>query len=243
MGLLKEIGWLLRRKAVVVKNPRYHQDGLTTKHNCDFLKDPLFLRACATAKETGEWRGAELHWRVFVEIWAAVHGSKLEGDFVHCGVERGSTARVVIEYVDFKNLPKRFYLLDTFCGLVEDQISAEERAHGISRLVYDECYEEVTRTFAPFPNVEIIRGKIPDTLSQVPSESVAYLSIDMNCAKPEIAAAEFFWPRMSSGAVMVLDDYGWKMCIEQKKAFDEFADRHDVMILPLPTGQGLIVKP
>ena len=31
----------------------------------------------------------------------------------------------------------------------------------------------------------------------------------MNCAAPELAAAEFFWDRLTTGAVVVLDDYGW----------------------------------
>lgn len=241
--MLKEIGWLLRGKGVVVRNPRYHEDGLTTRHNCDFIDEPRFRRAYAASEETGEFGGARCRWRALVEVWAAVHGSRLEGDFVHCGVERGSFARIIIEYLRFEMLPKRFYLLDTFCGLVDEQISPAERALGMGDVEYDDCFEEVKATFAPFPNVEIVRGAVPDTLHRVPSESIAYVSIDMNCVLPEIAAAECFWPRMSSGAMMVLDDYGWKAHYEQKKAFDDFAARHGVMLLPLPTGQGLIVKP
>ena len=65
----------------------------------------------------------------------------------------------------------------------------------------------------------------------------------MNCAAPEIAAAEFFRDNLVSGAVIVLDDYGWKGYIEQKKAFDDFASRKGVQVLSLPTGQGLIFKP
>lgn len=64
----------------------------------------------------------------------------------------------------------------------------------------------------------------------------------MNCTIPEIAAAEFFWPKMSTGAVIVLDDYGHQGFDEQHLAFDEFARKKRVPILCLPTGQGLIVK-
>ena len=75
------------------------------------------------------------------------------------------------------------------------------------------------------------------------AEKVCYVSLDMNAARPEIAAAEFFWPKMSSGAVMVLDDYGWPFHEVQKREFDAFAARHGVTVLPLPTGQGLMFKP
>jgi hypothetical protein len=65
----------------------------------------------------------------------------------------------------------------------------------------------------------------------------------MNCAPPEIAAADHFWDRLSPGAVMLLDDYGYYGFTPQKEAFDEFARRRGIAICALPTGQGLIVKP
>ncbi len=65
----------------------------------------------------------------------------------------------------------------------------------------------------------------------------------MNTRDPEIAAAEYFWDKLVSGAAIVLDDYGWRKHIEQKRAFDDFASRRGVQVLSLPTGQGLILKP
>ncbi len=84
---------------------------------------------------------------------------------------------------------------------------------------------------------------IPDTLPQVKAEKVCYLLIDMNCAAPEIAAAEYFWDKLVSGAAIILDDYGWDGHIVQKQAMDEFARRKGVSVLQLPTAQGLILKP
>jgi O-methyltransferase len=91
--------------------------------------------------------------------------------------------------------------------------------------------------------VEIICGSVPDTLSSVKIGKVCYLSIDMNNAAPEIAAANFFWDRLSPGAPILLDDYGFVRYETQKKAFDSFAAERDVKILALPTGQGLMIKP
>jgi len=88
-----------------------------------------------------------------------------------------------------------------------------------------------------------VQGIIPGTLSQVTAEKVSYLSIDMNCVAPEIAAAEFFWDKLVSGAVMVLDDYGFELHEPQKRAFDAFAEKRGVQVLSMPTGQGLIFKP
>jgi hypothetical protein len=232
------------RSYVLVHGPlTYNQDGLATRHNCDFMKDELFMEAYTLGKKTGSWGGADIHWRVYVVCWAANKAKSLEGDFIECGVNKGGYSRAIMNYVNFKNLKKKFYLLDTFCGLSEKYISDEEKKHGIKPGGYEECYESVKETFKDFNNVEIIRGTVPDTLPYVKAEKVSFLSLDMNCEAPEIAASEFFWDKLVSGAVMVLDDYGWGGHIMQKHAFDHFASRKGVQVLSLPTGQGLIFKP
>jgi len=232
----------IRHVAIVDGPLSYKQDGLYTLHNCDFLKDKLFLEAYGLGKKTGSWDGADIHWRVHVLFWAAGVAKNLEGDFVECGVNRGGFSRGIIHYIDFEKTNKKFYLLDTFCGLSEKYILSEEKQIGRKSGGYEECYEAVKQTFRDFHNVEIIRGAIPDILPKVAIERVAYLSIDMNSAIPEIAAAEYFWDKMVKGGVIVLDDYNYSGYLPQKNAFDEFAKRKDVKILQLPTGQGIIIK-
>ena len=84
---------------------------------------------------------------------------------------------------------------------------------------------------------------MPNSFSEVEIDHVAYLSIDMNITFPERKAIEFFWPKLSSGAMVILDDYGWEGYEDQKQSMDEFALSVGVEILSLPTGQGLVIKP
>lgn len=216
-----------------------------TRHNADFMRDPRFVAAYALGRATGSWPGGEPAWRTYVACWAAEKGSTLEGDFVECGVNRGGMSRAICQYVGFEKLDKRFWLLDTYHGLDEGLINEEERAQGRTahRDYYTECFAAVTETFRPYAGARIVQGAIPGTLSQVTAQQVAYLSIDMNCVAPEIAAAEFFWDKLVSGAVMVLDDYGFELHEPQKRAFDAFARERGVAVLSMPTGQGLIFKP
>jgi O-methyltransferase len=221
----------------------YNQDGLATVHSADFMKGERFARAYACGRETGSWGASEVQWRAHVCCWAAAKARNLEGDFVECGVNRGGLAMTVLTFVGLDSSSKRFFLLDTFNGLVERYISDREISLGVKPGGYEECHEAVRRTFADHPSVVLIRGAVPETLTQVTTKRVAYLSIDMNCMAPEIAAIEFFWNKLVSGAPVVLDDYGWLGHSEQKLAFDAFARREGVEILALPTGQGLILKP
>lgn len=221
----------------------YNYEGLATRVNCDFMRDKKFMESFNLGKATGSWESYNLYWNVYVVCWAARKGKDLPGDFVECGVNKGGFARAVIHYTDFQNLPKKYYLLDTFEGLCDAYISEEERILGIDRYGYryEECYDVVKDTFKQFSNVEIIKGPVPDTLPLVKADKVSFLSIDMNCAFPEIAAIEFFWDKLVSGAVVVLDDYGSH--IVQKRELDKFVSTRKIDILSLPTGQGLIFKP
>lgn len=223
---------------------RYNEDGLVSAHHPSFEDDPRFLAAYAAGKATGSWPHGDLRWRAHLVCWAAARGAGLPGDFVECGVNRGGYALTAMHYTGFPALGKRFFLLDTFEGLVAEQLGDDERAAGLRGGGYTPCHAAVLRTFAPFgDSVRIIRGVVPETLSQVDASRIAFLSIDMNAREPEIAAAEFFWDRLVPGAAMLLDDYGWRKHAAQRLAFDAFARDRGVPLLALPTGQGLILKP
>lgn len=229
-------------KVALVGPATYNEDGLATMHAAGFLDDPKFQEAYNLGRATGSWRGVEIRWRCFVCCWAAWHATKIEGDFVECGVNRGGYSRAIAHYIDLASTGRRMYLLDTFRGLVDEYISDAERERGRTAGGYEECYDAVVETFRDLP-VRIIRGAVPETLPEVDAERIAYLSLDMNCAAPEDAAIRHFWPRLSSGAVVVHDDYGFSGLDEQRHTLDAFAAEQDLRVLQLPTGQGLLIKP
>lgn len=226
----------------------YNQDGLATRHNCDFCKDPRFAHAYEVGMVGGR-PGTQVEWRVHVALWVADQAYQLPGDFVECGVNTGILSGAIMTWLDFGKLSdRRFYLLDTFAGIPDEQISDAERAVHVQNFNRkyqdgDRLFEMVKQKFRPWPNACIVRGRVPDTLSEIKSEQIAYLSIDMNVVEPEIAAAEYLWPRLVPGGFMLLDDYGWAPHYNQKLAFDVFAGKYGVHILSLPTGQGLVMKP
>jgi O-methyltransferase len=237
---------LIRPEAVLGpgRHVAYCGDGMATLHNSDFMESPRFSRAYNLGKSTGSWGRSDIQWRAYVAFWAAERAMGVPGDFVECGVNRGGLARGVIDYVEFERATARtFFLLDTFAGIDESMMSPSELSRGSQRFGYSDCLDDVRATFGSYANVEIVPGSIPMTLPSVQTDCVAFLSIDMNCVAPEIAAAEHFWPKLTPGGVMLLDDYGWRGHDEQKQAFDEFSEAKGVRLLRLPTGQALLFKP
>jgi len=221
---------------------RFAEDGLSTIHNCDFLEDPRFQRALSCAEKTDSWHGWPMRWRAYIVCWCAEWAMHVPGDFVECGVNKGGYARMILEYVTFETSGKRMFLFDTFRGFSDTHLLPEEQ-HLKESYSYPDCLTAVKRTFSGLRSVDIVPGTVPETLAMRTIEHCAYLSIDMNCVQPEIAAAEYFWDKMSSGGVILLDDYGQTAHIAQKLAFDDFARARGVSILCLPTSQGLIFKP
>jgi O-methyltransferase len=201
------------------------------------LNDPRFVKAYEHVAQDG----AHIEFRAYICCWAATQASKLSGDFVECGVNDGWLSLTICKYLDFNALGKSFYLFDTYNGIPAEQVLERERERAALHQ-YVDCYEATKVKFAAFPGAKLVRGRVPDTLSTVDIDKVSYLSIDMNIAKPERDAIEFFWPKLVPGGIVVLDDYAFGGYDAQHEAMDEFAASVGTSILTLPTGQGLIVK-
>jgi hypothetical protein len=230
----------------------YNADGLKSIHCSDYLQDASFIKAYQRGvKAIGGTDEYRWHWRVHVGLWAAYSASTLDGDFVECGVNKGFLSSAIMEYLDWDSLDKTFYLLDTFTGLDDRFVTAEEAKGGamkksnkwISRGFYTSDVESVKENFSQWKNVRIIQGAIPETLPNVDSTKLAYLHLDMNCSPPEVAAANWFWDRLVPGAFILMDDYAYCGYHTQKTGMDKFATQKGVRICSLPTGQGLLMKP
>lgn len=233
-----------------VSPSRYDQDGLASVHNHDFMQDPVFQAAYARGIQA-VGTDYNWHWRVHTGLWAASVAAKLPGDFAEFGVNRGFLSSAIMQMLDWNTTGRRFYLLDTFAGIDERYINGddieigvvERNAHDIETGFYTFDLAAVRENFAEWPAARIIAGAVPETLGQIDSDQFAFAHIDMNCAPPEVAAAEFLWPRLVPGGVILLDDYAYFGYRSQKLAMDKFAADRGVSVLSLPTGQGLILKP
>ncbi len=227
----------------------YQQDGLTSIHNHEFMQDPRFVAAYARGV-SAVGQDYQWHWRVHIGLWAAQTAARLPGDFVECGVNRGFLGSSIMALLNWDTLGKQFYLLDTFRGVDPRFLSQEDVEQGVleksAELIDSGFYStdstKVRQNFAEWRHVSIIEGAVPDTLPLVKAEQVAFLHIDMNCAAPEIAALEYFWDRLVTGAPVLLDDYAFAGYRHQKLAMDELAAALAVAIASLPTGQGLLIK-
>jgi len=241
------------------KDLSYSEDNLSTNHNHDFAAEERFLTAFEKYLDTpfqrenpGNHHG---RWNIHVVLWAATHAIRLKSDIVQLGVFEGSEASAIADYTDFSSAESTMYLVDTFEGVPEFQWSNAERLAGAdsAQWAYKKeaenmnVYEYVRNKLKLYPNINVVKGIVPDVLTSIRSNAIGCLLLDLNCALPEIAAANYLWDTVKTGGLIISDDYGHSRkgegYIEQKIAFDNFAKSKNVEVLTLPTGHGLIIKP
>ncbi|MDB5419529.1 MAG: hypothetical protein JWP50_2948 [Phenylobacterium sp.] len=216
-------------------------DGMATwLKTIPFLDDERFMEL--EAKHAHLLPIANWHWNLQTVLWAVQRTADVEGDLVELGVFRGHTTMFTADYVQFQNSPKRWRLFDTFEGIPEDQLDAGWAQLNDASYKGTYSYEEVVERFAAFPNIEVIRGRVPEILHEHCPERICFLHIDLNNTAAEIAALDFVFDRLSPGAVLILDDYCWASARAQFEAERRWFKARGLHVLPLPTGQGVFIK-
>ena len=229
---------------------RYADDGLLTMHGDQFRRDPDFQAAYARGMQAAQGIDPRFEWRAHLALWAASRALRVPGDFVECGVNAGFISSAIMHRLNWRSVDRRFFLVDTFSGPVLSQYSANEVGQGRRQLAekalaagaYVTDLDRIVANYSEWPNAVVVQGAVPEVLPALDIMNVAFLHIDMNCAYPEQAALEFFWDRLSLGALVLFDDYSYFGHDCQNQAISETARRLGTEVLSLPTGQGLIIR-
>jgi O-methyltransferase len=207
---------------------------ITWGRNNSMFDDKAFVDAWQRNIESAS--DGAIVWRRYLLATSAFHAVQLPGDFVECGAYTGVGVKTVMDYLGGPKFPKPFWAYDAF---VHDASMAN---HAMPELGAG-LHERVCAKFADYPQVRVVRGLIPDSFKDNCPERIAYLHIDLNQAPAEIAALDHLFDRVVTGGMVILDDYEWSGIYRpQKLAEDEWFDRRGYRVMPLPTGQGLIVK-
>lgn len=206
----------------------------TWMRNNSMLEDGPFMRAWETNAESESDKA--IVWRRYVLSCAAYHCVQLRGQFVECGAYTGVGVKTVVDYLGGVSFPKEFWIYDLF----EYEEGMPHRAmpeHG------KDLYARVRRKFESYPQVRVCKGAIPEVFDRASPDEIAYLHIDLNQAPAEIAALNVLFDRVVPGGIIILDDYEWSGVYRvQKQAEDPWFEQRNYRVIPLPTGQGLVIK-
>jgi len=233
--------------------------GLSTEHEHAWVGEfegEIFLKAISDVKQNFKFpqeTGLDSHqldeflWRGWFISYAVRHAIKFsnpkEYNFADFGAGFGLTSFFALREISGnENIGNRYsmHLYDSWKPmrkefLLEGELSQEGKYgyHSIDSIKHN--LNEFEK------NLVYHIGFIPDSLKKKPSnpDSLVYLHIDINSAKPTLAVLEMVYPHLVSGGVIVFDDYGWRGYPDTKKVVDNFFHDKSGIVLKLPTGQAI----
>ncbi|MFE5845686.1 TylF/MycF/NovP-related O-methyltransferase [Streptomyces niveus] len=182
----------------------------------------------------------------------------IPGDIVECGVWRGGSMQACAKaLLALGESDRDLHLFDTFEGmppptaedLRRDGKSAEDllAAQGKDRPIWAiASLEDVQAGFeqVPYPGerVHYVQGMVEDTVPQQAPEKISILRLDTDWYASTKHELEFLYPRLVSGGVLLIDDYGYWQ--GSRQAVDEFLEKTGERLLMLRMDEGRIaVKP
>jgi O-methyltransferase len=150
-----------------------------------------------------------------------------EGDFAECGVYRGSTIIPLGLYLAQNNSRKKVFGFDSFAGFGDcEHIDPTEdvyiRTYGSCT---DTSYEMVQAKIAHLnlsEQVILIKGFFNASLSAVKDRKFCFVHLDCDLYESYKVCLNFFYDRMVSGGVILLDEYNDLPCPGCNRAVDEF---------------------
>lgn len=177
-----------------------------------------------------------------------VVNAKIPGVFVETGVWRGgSVMAAALSFQRFGDTSREFYLYDTFEGMSEPSLrdamignnypakrlwetfrNRREQERWMCYASLEEVRKSVLSTSYPENKFTFVKGKVEDTLPGVMPEEISILRIDTDWYNSTYHALKHLFPLLSSGGVLILDDYGhWRGA---REAADQYFEEEKVSI-------------
>jgi hypothetical protein len=222
------------------KNSTFSGDNLITFGRAlTFLRDKKFVETLFSHPNKNS---RFLSWRLHTAYWAAKKALLLDGDFVECGVEGAITSTQIINYLDFKQTNKHFYLYDTFGGIPESYLKKHQELIKINH--YDtvvDNYKIICDRFRNYNNIHIIKGTLPESLNEACPEKIAFLHLDLSNFPSEYDILEILINKIVPGGMVLFQSFGIVFYECYKIASAPYITERGLSVLELPTGQGLLI--
>ncbi|MFH1835821.1 MAG: TylF/MycF/NovP-related O-methyltransferase [Methanobacteriota archaeon] len=167
-------------------------------------------------------------------FWAVKRTGKIRGDVAEVGVYKGGSAKLICEARGDKTV----HLFDTFKGI--PSVCEFDTNRFVSPGEYAASTEEVKSFLKEYEGVHFYEGVFPDSAEPVKGKKFSFVHIDVDTYESTRDCLSFFYPRMSTGGVIIAHDYLLSPGVT--KAVDEFFEDKDEPILELPRFQCAIVK-
>jgi O-methyltransferase len=172
--------------------------------------------------------------RCYMLYQFAKHTKDIPGAMAEVGVYKGGTAKLLAETAPSKKL----YLFDTFEGLPESELKLTGKVNKFD----DVRLDGVKEFLKEHTNVIFKKGFFPDTGKGLENEKFSLVYLDADIYESIRDGLNFFFPRLSRGGVIVVDDYKSGHWPGVEKAVSEFARRQDITPIMTTNVQCVVIN-
>jgi len=185
-----------------------HSEVLPLATYSPWEKDAIFNKVYEVAKDftlVDKYRMYEL-------FQLSSQAAKVDGVFLEVGVWRGGSSAVIQAALENVDANKKFYIADTFQGVVKAGSDKDTFYHGGEHS--DTSVDFVKNLFSKVDKKlpEILIGIFPDDHKSLDIENLAFVHSDVDAYQSTKDIIEWCLPRMSKGGIIVFDDYGFRGC-------------------------------
>jgi O-methyltransferase len=174
------------------------------------------------------------------ELWSlAQQTADIEGDILEVGVWKGGTGAVISRAV--MPLQKKVYLADTFRGVVK---AGEHDPSYVGGEHADTSADLVAALLNSLDlrNAEILVGVFPEDTGNRIAGKISMLHCDVDVYESAKGVVEWALPRLSVGAVIVFDDYGFSTCEGIARYCDELRSDRRFRFIHNLNGHAIFIK-
>ncbi len=140
------------------------------------------------------------------------------GDYVEAGVWRGGASIYAAACLQaYSRTPRAQYLYDTFGGFatVENPDSPDYGDEHWKQTMLQVSREAVRANFVKYglltDNVAFVEGDVRETAPRHPARPISVLRLDVDLYDPTMAALENFFPKISPGGFVIIDDWNYEV--------------------------------
>ena len=143
--------------------------------------------------------------------------SKIPGCIIECGVFKGASLIRFATFLKLLKSNKKIIAFDTFGKHTTTKISSDHKrrkillSHG-KEAISEKQLMNILKRKGLEKNIQLIKGDITETVPRYlklnPNLKISLLNLDVDFYEPSMTILKNFYPKLSKGGILMLDDYG-----------------------------------
>jgi predicted O-methyltransferase YrrM len=177
-------------------------------------------------------------------LWQAIQNTAHMGHVIaEVGSYRGGSAYFLASAAkEVTGCEVTMHIFDTFEGH-PSRIDPVHDSCQEAGMFNKTSHEQVKEYLAPFSLLKIHKGEFSQIVKDIESLTYGLVHIDVDIYRSTLDCLEYFWPKMATNGIIVVDDFGANTCTGVQEAIEQFLKQNNALhIWYMHTEQITLVK-